>query len=68
MSEEEKQKGFRSKIMKFLPEGFIKTTARREIGYEERQKKTIAEATGENGTDAGEAGKSWDDTFPKKNE
>lgn len=69
MSEEEKkQEGFREKIMKMLPKGMVKSTAEKEIGYEEKQKKAIAEQTGEdsrNGTNAGEMDPKWDDRFKK---
>lgn len=68
--EEEKQRGIRGKIMRFLPKSFVKDTAKKEIGYEEKQKKAISEQTGEdsrNGKDAGELGTPWNESF-KKNE
>jgi hypothetical protein len=66
----EQKKGFKEKIMEMLPDSMTKRAAKAEVGYQERQKKAIAEQTGEdpkNGTDAGEVGKPWDETF-KKNE
>jgi len=70
MDEREKQKTFRNKIMKMLPKGFIKSTAQKEIDYEEGQRAAIDPAPaedGKNGINAGETGKPWDETF-KKNE
>jgi hypothetical protein len=69
----ENGKGRLDKLISMLPESMTKISARRIKSSQERQRRAIEEQTegresdGRNGSDAGEMGKPWDDTF-KKNE